>query len=249
MPTNTKYCEGRLGNQIIRNLCVSIIARKNNLVVIYNNYNNYYLTQQKLGLDLFSGTKDYNDTIELNDNNIMEYIDKNIESNLSIKKNVYFQTKECSNYLFNYIRCKLKDNIMHENSFNKRYNTNDDVFIHIRLSDVSGLNPGFIYYDKILSSLEYKKGYISTDSKDHEIIKMLLEKYSKLELIVYDELNTIQFGSTCKYIILSHGSFSACIGYFGFYSIIYYPEYNLQKRMWYGDIFSIPGWNKIEYLK
>jgi len=30
---------GRLCNQIIRNLCVSLVAKKHNLFVIYNSYN------------------------------------------------------------------------------------------------------------------------------------------------------------------------------------------------------------------
>jgi len=45
----------------------------------------------------------------------------------------------------------------------------------------------------------------------------------------------------CKNIILSHGSFSAVIGYLGFFSKIYYPEYDLNK-IWYGDMFSINNW-------
>ena len=39
-----------------------------------------------------------------------------------------------------------------------------------------------------------------------------------------DPVKTIQFGSTCKHIVLSHGSFSAMIGYLGFFSQVYYPN-------------------------
>ena len=56
-----------------------------------------------------------------------------------------------------------------------------------------------------------------------------------------DEIRTFQFGSTCKNIILSHGSFSAIIGYLAFYSNIYYPKYDENKK-WYGDMFSINNW-------
>ena len=45
-----------------------------------------------------------------------------------------------------------------------------------------------------------------------------------IELLHYNEIDTIQFGSTCKNIILSHGSFSAMIGNLSFYSNIYYPK-------------------------
>jgi hypothetical protein len=43
---------------------------------------------------------------------------------------------------------------------------------------------------------------------------------------------------------LSHGTFSAMVGYLSFFSNIYYSEYESDK-IWYGDIFSIDGWNKI----
>lgn len=58
-----------------------------------------------------------------------------------------------------------------------------------------------------------------------------------------DEIHTIQFASTCKHIVLSHGSFSAVIGYLAFFSNVYYPAYG--DTMWYGDMFSIDGWKKL----
>ena len=67
--------------------------------------------------------------------------------------------------------------------------------------------------------------------------------YPNIKLIQCDELKTIQFASTCKNIILSHGSFSAVIGYLSFFSTVYYPEYELNK-IWYGDMFSIKNWIK-----
>lgn len=63
-------------------------------------------------------------------------------------------------------------------------------------------------------------------------------------MIDYNEILTLQYASTCKNIILSHGTFSAIIGYLSFYSNVYYPEYDYN-NMWFGDIFSINGWNKI----
>ena len=65
--------------------------------------------------------------------------------------------------------------------------------------------------------------------------------FKKIKLIQYNEVNTIQFASTCKYVVLSHGTFSSCIGYFSFFSEVYYPEFkNLVK--WHGDVFSINRW-------
>lgn len=239
---------GRLCNQIIRNLVFSIIAKNNNLKVIYNNTDNYYIQQQKLGLNLFSGDKEYKSSISLNEQNVIELFDKkDITSNLSLNGHIYFQTKDCTNYIYHYINNELKSYIESVNPFANIYNTNNDVFVHIRLGDVTERNPGFVYYDKVLSNIEFEKGYISTDSPDNIIIQELLLKYPNLELFCMDEVRTIQFGSTCKHLVLSHGSFSAVIGYLAFYSSVYYPEYDVSKQ-WYGDTHSIPGWNKIDYL-
>ena len=86
--------------------------------------------------------------------------------------------------------------------------------------------------------------YISTDDKEHDIVKELLNLYPSSQLISFDEITTFQFASTCKNIILSHGSFSAVIGYLSFFSNIYYPEYESNK-IWYGDMFSINNWIKL----
>ena len=75
-----------------------------------------------------------------------------------------------------------------------------------------------------------------------------MKQYPTTLLINSQEIPTIQFASTCKHIILSHGSFSAIIGYLSFFSNIYYPEYEKDK-IWYGDMFSIVGWNKIKITK
>ena len=56
---------GRLGNQIIQNLAVSLIAEKHDLKVNYSNKD----TIAKLGIELFSGTNVYEKTEYLKDSN------------------------------------------------------------------------------------------------------------------------------------------------------------------------------------
>ena len=104
-------------------------------------------------------------------------------------------------------------------------------------------NPGLYYYINTINRINYSDLYISTDSLHHPLIFNLKQRFPKLIIINYNEINTIQFASTCKNIILSHGSFSAVIGYLSFFSQIYYPEYESGK-IWYGDMFSINNWNK-----
>ena len=232
---------GRLGNQIIRNLAVSLIAEKFNLKVNY--YNKDLIN--KIGIELFSGSKTYKCINLLTDDNYFSiYNCNNLNYNLQPNKN-YFQTKEITNFIYNYLHTdKIKSNIIINNPYKERYNKNTDLFIHIRLTDVAHLNPGITYYKNAINNINFDKLYISTDDKNHNIIVKLLQLYPCAEIINFDEINTFQFASTCKYIILSHGSFSAVIGYLSFFSDVYYPEYELNK-IWYGDMFSIDNWIKL----
>ena len=74
-------------------------------------------------------------------------------------------------------------------------------------------------------NVKYNNIYISSDDFNSELIKNVKKKYPKIIFINKDPIETIQFGSTCKFIILSHGTFSAIIGYLAFYSTIYYPGF------------------------
>jgi len=235
---------GRLGNQIIRNLALHLIAEKNNLSV---NYSSKDLINN-LGIDLFSGSNIHKEIKELNDNNFFElYNCKNINYNLNAGGN-YFQTKDIINVIYDYLNTeKIKQNIIKNNPFKKLYNTNNDLLIHIRLTDTAQWNPGVSYYLNTVKSINFDNLHITTDDKEHDIIKSLIEKYPSAKLVDYDEILTIQYASTFKHIILSHGSFSAVIGYLSFFSDIYYPEYESHK-MWYGDMFSIKNWNKMSVL-
>ena len=237
--TTTKEI-GRLGNQIIRNIAVSIIAQKHNLLVNYCNNTSFI----ELGILLFIGTKIFENTILLTDTNYFNILNSNdLKYNLNPNEN-YFQTKEITNLLYEYLNGEpIKNNIINNNKYKERYNNNNDLFVHIRLDDMAHNNPGLYYYINTINRINYSDLYISTDSLHHPLIFNLKQRFPKLIIINYNEINTIQFASTCKNIVLSHGSFSAVIGYLSFFSQIYYPEYESGK-IWYGDMFSINNWNK-----
>ena len=236
---------GRLCNQIIRNLAVSLIAEKNNLYVDY--YNKEIIEQ--LGIHLFFGEKKYDNIVPLTDDNYFTILHSNdLKSNLDANES-FFQTKEICDFLYNYLhRDDIKNNIIYKNPFKERYHNNNDLYVHIRLGDVVRYNPGINYYLYTISKISFHLLYLSTDCKDHFIIHQIMKQYPTTLLINSQEIPTIQFASTCKHIILSHGSFSAIIGYLSFFSNIYYPEYEKDK-IWYGDMFSIEGWNKIKITK
>ena len=238
--TSTTKDNGRLCNQIIRNIAVSIIAQKHNLLVNYCNNTSFI----ELGIFLFIGTKTFENTILLTDTNYFNILNSNdLKYNLNPNEN-YFQTKEITNLIYEYLNSEpIKNNIINNNKYKERYNNNNDLFVHIRLGDMAHNNPGLYYYINTINRINYSHLYISTDSLDHPLIFNLKQSFPKLIIINSNEINTIQFASTCKNIILSHGSFSAVIGYLSFFSQIYYPEYESGK-IWYGDTFSINNWNK-----
>jgi len=234
--TETTPNNGRFGNQLIRNLSVSIIAKKFNLYVNYSSYDLF----KNLGLNLFIGENKYNNLIKLTDENYFDILNsEKLESNLDPNNN-YFQTKEITNLLYSYIN-ENKNEIIKNNKFNDRYNNNNDCYIHIRLDDAEKFNHGYEYYKKALNNIKFDNLYISSDNINHDIIKNLQREYNCI-LLYLDIIDIIKFASTNKYIILSNGSFSAVIGYLSFFSEVRYPKYNI---IWHGDIFSIPNWIEI----
>jgi len=239
--TSTTTENGRLGNQIIRNLSVSLLAKKHNLKVDYSNKE----LIQILGIELFSGTNSYNTTKALTDENYFIIYNSDIINYNLNPNDHYFQTKKITNMLYKYLHNpNIKSNIINNNPFKERYRNNNDLFIHIRLTDVEKFNPGITYYIKAIKNINFNNLYIATDDINNDIIIKLKKLYPSLQLIIVDEITTFKFASTCKHIILSHGSFSAVIGYLSFFSDVYYPEYEANKT-WFGDMFSIDSWIKL----
>ena len=239
MMTQTK-ANGRFCNQLFRNIAVSLIAEKCHLMVDYISIDLIRL----LGISLYTeGTNTYADTIALTDANYMEMYNnaQNITSNLN-PNNDFFQTKEISQFIHTYIKTQ-KDNIICANPFKDRYLMNNDVCIHVRLTDAAQHNPGASYYIQTLARIKPDNIFIATDEPTHSIIYEIAKSYPICKLLHLDMIKTIQLASTCKHVILSHGSFSAVIGYVSYYSSVYYPKYDTN-HMWYGDMFSIDVWIK-----
>jgi len=210
----------RLGNQCFINLAASLFCEKHNLFITYNDLEN----QLKLGLNLFVGEKYFEKSVLVNDKNYIELYEKDsIDFNVIFKD--YFQSKKITSMTHNYLYSKMKI-ITSTNKFKYLYNNNNNCFIHVRLGDVQSFNPGFKYYNFILSKINVDKIYLSTDDEKHEIVKKLINSYPKIEIIHYSLIDTILFASTSKYLILSHGTFSGIISYMSFYSKVYFIKEN-----------------------
>ena len=230
-----------IGNEFFKGMVLHIVSKNNNLKASYNFYDKF----KKLGIDFFvDGTNEYNEKIALTDETFFDYINTPIDKNVELQG--YFQTKDFAEYLKQYFtENDLFEPIKQANPYKYRYNTNNDMFIHVRLTDAAKHNHGPAYYDHVISNLQYSTGYISSDDIRHPICQYLIQKYN-LNIYSSKVVDTIQFASTCKHIVLSNGTFSWLIGFLAFYSSIYYPQPDLQ-HVWFGDIFVFPEWKSVNY--
>jgi len=240
-------------------MTASRIAEMNNLKFVYDKH----ARMNNLGVSYYTeGTNTYDTTLLITD----EIIDRIVfdesayqsflhGNNIFFKKHHYSPFDHMQSYswcqtskIASYIKSKIDsqmDHIISSNPNKNRYNNNNSVFVHVRLGDIVplGFSVSYDYYDKVLSSLSFESGYISSDSIDDEICQKLIQKYN---LTVYDsdELSTIQFAAVNKYLVLSTGTFSWLIGLFGFFSEVYYPKIKVN---WHGDIFVFPDWKEVDY--
>lgn len=79
---------GRLGNRIIRNLAVSLLAKKYNLQVDYCDKE----LISKLGIELYSGNNRYTQTVELTDTNYFSIYNSD-NFNYNLYPNCFFRQK------------------------------------------------------------------------------------------------------------------------------------------------------------
>jgi hypothetical protein len=235
---NSNIHNGRFGNLFFINMFLHIFSKQFDLQCSYKYYDKF----TELGINLNIGTKIYNSNLLITEKNFELFLDTDKNhifkpSNIIIHNDIWLQSKNFCLYLYKYFNNLVyKNKIIMSNVFKERYNNNNDLFIHIRLGDVqSNTLKVTKYYDNLLSKLNFENGYISSDSIQNETCKYFIKKYN-LNIVNYNEVKTIMFGSTCNNIILSGGTFSWLIGFFAFYSEnIYYPYY---ENPWFGDIFE-----------
>ena len=221
---------GRLCNKVISNLATSFIAEKFNLFVEYDNYEDI---SNKLGIILFVGDKKFDKKINLTENNYMEILNRDSFNN-NFLAHGYFQTSPILDMIFRRLRSeRYIYSITEKNPFKERYKNNNDLFVHYRLGDIARENfhIGLEYYIKCIENINFNNIYIASDSLDHDNILKLLEKYPKAKLVDKNPVETIQFGSTCNNIILSHGTYSLVIGMLSFFSENIY--FNQEKCRWF----------------
>lgn len=237
---NTNNHRARFGNLFFLNMCLHFFSIKFNLKSSYK----YEKQFNQLGIYFYKGSNIYNKSVLLTDINFENLLKSDISpKNIIINNRVWFHKSNFCKLIHRYfIKHKLFKKVQKHNKYKERYSKNNNLFIHVRLGDVSEKTKHLLdYYSNTIKSTQFDKGYISSDSINHELCQTLITKY-KLEIIDKSEVETIMFGSTCKHIILSGGTFSWLIGFLAENkSNIIYPKI---KETWYGeDIFSFSNWS------
>lgn len=234
---------GRFCNQVFRSAFASILAKKLDLAVAYA-----HAEVGRLGVELFSGAVTLpGEFAPASEAAVLAALAGGAPpaSKISFRNDAcYFQSRPCSALLRQWLRAQ-ETAIVAANPFAARFRANSDAFLHVRLGDVPQFNPGADFFRKALARVAAAtgapaSGFISSDSPDHPLVLQLLAEFPGLRLVVCDDLvRLIQFASTCAHVVLSHGSFSAVIGFLAFHSTVYYAPYNTP---WCGDMFSQPDW-------
>jgi|10_taG_2_1085330.scaffolds.fasta_scaffold116663_1 hypothetical protein len=239
---------GLFGNVFFRNMTLHLLSKKYNTGSHYEKIPKPYPLlphYYQWGADEFlklgihfedQNLHSFNRTIKLNDNKISNFINNDLKIDNSVRymfdQGVFCQSPDIVKYIVNYFldsENEICKNIITNNKYTKRYKNNNDLFIHIRAGYpfyslkqkkiLHPLIPPQTFYEKIIESLEtqYDNIYLSSDNINHKTCQELIEKY-KITPFKEDKIDTILFGSTCKNIIISSGTFSFIIGILAFFS-------------------------------
>ena len=222
---------GRFGNNLFQYSAACLLAKKfgdkivnpmqTNIVQFDNNFS----------------CKNNTHTIYVNDDNFQDiYESEEISFDMNIRG--FFQTRyvvdlfEKNRDLFVEIPSLVSQN-----------------FVHVRLGDlldnkaIRDNMPEYDYYDKCLKDCDINRGFVSSDSMEHPIVKKLIKDHD-LNSYNSSEENTILFAASCFNKILSLGTFSWWIGFLGvdnFNHAVFCPKFNDYTK-WHGDIFPMKGW-------
>ena len=225
--------DGRLGNHLLIYMMGQYLAEKFDLVFDQSVWNNELI--ENFIINKFSGSKVFNDFETVNDNNIIEILNKNNFENGMLLSGGFFQNVEIFKYpnLIDHYKKYIVP---------KKIETTADLFVHVRLGDIQNRHSlPYEYYKKSIQKIKFNSGVISSDSNDDEIVRTLSQEFN-LKIINESPSYTIRYGSQCKNLVLSEGSFSFLIGLFSNNSNIYFIDNKTSK-----NIYDINKWDGGEF--
>jgi hypothetical protein len=232
---------GRLGNSIFQYALARILSEKFNQRVRDDAPSFFPFTKQNI-----FNEKIYKKNILVDDSNFLEILELKDLDSTNLIVSGYFANKL---FLAKYHK-KILDLI------DIKSQQREGIFLHYRLGDLLREHKYRIvkheYYIYCLNEIlktSNQKIFISSDSPRHALIRELQEKYNA-QIILNNPTDTIIYGSSFQYKILSFGTFSLWVALLGNQDNVYcpnikdYPNYKT-------DIFIFENWktiNKEKYL-
>ena len=218
---------GRLGNNLIQYAAGVILAHRTGLClnteakVDYSNKGGYKTDSSAssriktnfgkvFNLHPVNGLC-YTETVELNDNNYFDHLNKP-QPNTGYVLSGFFQHGK--------LLCDCREQIldMYKLPEPKESVSSDDAFIACRLGDCLTTTRTYCSMEYIEGQLKasrhmYDTAYITSDTITHPPLKRLIEEY---DLTIYQDepMDTILFAAQFNNLILSAGSFSYLMAYF-----------------------------------
>ena len=236
---------GRLANNLIQNIGLSLLGEKLNLKV-----SNYKITPDilKFNLNLWKGGRILNKKSPLK-----IYEDKDIdilfEDQFEPKSSFIFK----GNFQNGEFLLKNKSKIKKMFCFKKEPTFNNSkLILMIRLSDVAHLAPPLDFYNEAIADMQIKlgfstkiEGYIASDTPNHYIVKKLASKHN-YKIITSDATETLKFAIRFRNFILTGGTYHWLAAFLADAKNVIYPEHTY---MWHGDIYSQFEWTKKDWKK
>lgn len=222
---------GRLGNNLFQYVSAYIFAKKFGLNISSN------IVENCFNLPIINGYE-YNDKIiEIDDNNLVTYLDSEKIEAAHYKFIGYYQLKD--------FILKYRHDIKSLFTLNYVNQPKDSVFVAYRIGDINGERQmlPIEYYMDALNKISAKSGFITSDTPNHPNV---LELATKFNLTIYynSPMETIDFAKNFNNLVLSEGSFSWWIGFLSKAENIYYND---RPRFWHGDMFVLPEWKALKY--
>jgi hypothetical protein len=219
---------GRTGNHILMYLMAQYIAEKHNLSFDVRFYD-YEGMKHCFDITVYSGTNKYDNEIEITDDNVIDFLKCNaLNSNVALKG--FFQSPEILGN--SHIKESYKKYIRP-----KQIDTASDLFVHVRLGDILNRHSlPYEYYRDSIRKVNFNSGIIASDSPQHEIVQKLKSEFG-LNILLASPTDTIYYGSQCKNLVLSAGTFSFLSGFYSTNSNVFYIDNPTML-----EYFGIPSW-------
>lgn len=233
-----KY-NGRISNNFMQYLVGFYLSKKYNLKLMSNNP----IVHDTIKMNNLEDGVIGNNHISVNDGNWLDIVfgDKNYE-NPHFNLNGFFNSK----LFFEGLESEIKDKmtIVYDDLIDK-----NDVMVNYRIGELAGSRRVLPveYYSEALDSMNFNKGYITSDSLNHKFCQLLIDKYN-LTPVNLNPTDTIAFAKNFNKLVLSEGGYSFTIGFLSNANEIICSgrHSNGRELIWHGDIY-FDKWKKLNW--